>query len=392
MFTLSDFETASRADVRRAIDENIARDVVQIALDKHIAEAAVVATQVKRLQRAKRKLPSYYAVRAILPPLAYEQSSSEECAARKRLEGAKVLDLTCGLGVDALALARRFERVTTIERDEVLARVARENFARLGADNVEVVCASAEEYLRGCKEHFDWCFADPDRRGANGEKRVRLEDCSPDIVSLRGRIGEVAERLCIKCSPLFDVGEAFRLFGECRVESVSLGGECKEVNIYIDGSPSTIAAVAIGTDGAVSEFAAPYPTEARWCSEAREIVEYGYLTLPDAALQHSRLVAAAFAGKADVWSDNSVALSVQKPECVLGRTFAIAEALPFGEKALRKRLKGSRIEIIQRDFPLTNSALCARLGVREGGTEQWCFARIGGKAFAFLLERPQPIL
>lgn len=383
MFTFTEFETVCRADVRRAIAENIDRDPVQIALDKHIAEAATVATQVKRLQRAARKLPSYYAVRAILPPRAYEQSSSEECAARKRLSGRSVLDLTCGLGVDTLALSHRFERVVAVERDEALAAVARENFARLGATNIDVVCTSAEEYLRGCKAHFDWCFADPDRRGDKGEKLVRLEDCSPDIPALCGRIGEVADSLCIKCSPLFDVGEAFRMFGACRVESVSLHGECKEVNIYIDGSSATVAAVAIGADGTTREFSAAYPATAEWCGEMREIAEYRYLTLPDAALQHSRLVAQAMAGKADVWSDNSVALSVEKPEGVLGRTFAIAEVLPFNEKALRKRLKGGRIEILQRDFPLTNSAICARLGVREGSTEHWCFARIGGKGFAF---------
>jgi len=58
-----------------------------------------------------------------------------------------VLDLTCGLGADALFLSRRFRRVVTLERDATLARIAAENFARLGAGNIEVVCSSAEEYL-----------------------------------------------------------------------------------------------------------------------------------------------------------------------------------------------------------------------------------------------------
>lgn len=385
MFTAEEFDILRREDVRRAIDANIDRDPVQIALDRHVPEAAAVATQVKRLQRAAAKLPSYHAVRAILPPLAYEQSSSEECAARKLLSGGSVLDLTCGLGVDALALSRRFERVVTVERDSVLAAVARENFARLGATNIEVVNASAEDFVRDCRERFDWCYADPDRRGADGEKLVRLEECSPDIVSLRGRIAEIADRLCVKCSPLFDVAEAFRIFGDCRVETVSMRGECKEVNIYADGSQPTISAVAVGQGG----FATGYPASAEWCAEPKNADEYRWLTLPDAALQHSRLVAAAFAGKADVWSDNSVALSAEMPEGVLGRTFAIEEAVRFDEKTLRKRLRGKRIEIIRRDFPLTNGALCARLGIREGGDERWCFARIGGRGWAVRLGRQE---
>ena len=37
----------------------------------------------------------------ILPPRAFEQASSEACAAHKRIAGDSVLDLTCGLGADA---------------------------------------------------------------------------------------------------------------------------------------------------------------------------------------------------------------------------------------------------------------------------------------------------
>ena len=113
--TLAEFEILCREDVRRAIDENIARDPVAIALDRRIEHASLVATQVKRLQRAKSKLPSYYAVRAILPPRAYEQSSSELCAACNTLSGESALDLTCGLGVDTMALSRKFKRIVSCE-------------------------------------------------------------------------------------------------------------------------------------------------------------------------------------------------------------------------------------------------------------------------------------
>ena len=184
MFTNEEFSILCSAEVTAAIRENIDRKPTDIALDRRIPHASVVATQVKNLQKCRTKLPSYFAVQAIVPTLAYEQSSSEECALRKQLSGESVLDLTCGLGVDAYALSKRFKRVVTIERNEMVAAVARENFRRLGADNIEVVCSSAEEYLANCTDHFDWCFSDPDRRGAKGEKLVRLEDCSPDVVAL----------------------------------------------------------------------------------------------------------------------------------------------------------------------------------------------------------------
>ena len=378
--TLAEFEILCSAEVRRAVDENIARDPVSIALDKRIEHASLVATQVKRLQRAKSKLPSYYAVRAILPPRAYEQSSSELCAAENSLAGDSVLDLTCGLGVDTLALSRKFSRVVSCERDEVLAAITRYNLSLLGVENVTIENCSAEEYLAKTTDHFNWIFVDPDRRGENGEKLVLLEECSPNVVALYPRIMEVADALCIKSSPLFDTAEAERKFGDCSVEVLSLGGECKQVNIYVDGKHPTHSAVAVGVgkfeveSGRISEFG--------FSEEVADISEYQYLTIPDVALVHSRLAAAAFAEKADIWSNNGVALSREYPEGVLGRVFQIEQIFDFGSKELKKSLKGKKIEIFRRDFPHSNSEICKRFSIKEGAAERWCFTRICGAMYA----------
>ena len=374
MFNAEEFSILCSEECYEAVKANIDRKPTDIALDRHVPHASVVATQVKNLQKCRTKLPSYFAVQAIVPTLAYEQSSSEECALRKQLEGESVLDLTCGLGVDAYALSKRFKRVVTIERNEMVAAVARENFRRLGAENVEVICSSAEEYLATCTDHFDWCFSDPDRRGEKGEKLVRLEDCSPDVVALMPTLQKIADRICIKCSPLFDVDEAFRLFGNCAVETVSLGGEAKEVNIYIDGSAPRLKAIAVG----VGEFSASVEerNNAKWSAQPSDLRKYRYITLPDVALQHARMVAVAFEGKCDVWSNNGVALSTEKPEGVLGRTFEV-EAIYEIDGAFKKMMKGRKAEIYRRDFPMANADICKRYRCSEGGKEKWCFTRIG---------------
>ena len=387
MFTAEELEILCSDEVRQTIEENIGRNPTDIALDKRVANASIVATQVKNLQKARTKLPSYFSARAIIPTLAYEQSSSEECAERKRLEGESVLDLTCGLGVDALALSKRFRRVVTIERNEGVAAVARENFRRLGADNIEVVCSAAEEYVATCTDHFDWCFSDPDRRGAKGEKLVRLEDCSPDVVALMPTLRRIAERICIKCSPLFDVDEAFRLFGNCSVECVSLGGEAKEVNIYIDGSTEQrLTAVAVG----LGEFSCSVEQRngARWSAVPSDLLHYRYITLPDVALQHARMVAVAFAERCDVWSNNGVTLSVEKPEGVLGRTFEV-EAIYNIDSAFKRVIKGTKAEIYRRDFPMSNAEICKRYKCSEGGAEKWCFTRIGENFIAINFRREE---
>ena len=379
MFSQEELSILCSAECYEAVKENIGRKPTDIALDRRIVHASVVATQVKNLQKCRSKLPSYYAVQAIVPTLAYEQSSSEECALRKRLEGESVLDLTCGLGVDAFALSKRFKRVVTIERNEAVASVARENFRRLGAENIEVINTSAEEYLASCTDHFDWCFSDPDRRGERGEKLVRLEDCSPNVVALMDRLKSVADKICIKCSPLFDVDEAFRLFGSCSVETVSLSGEAKEVNIYIDGSDSQLSAVAVG----VGEFSCSIEerNNAKWSAQPADITQYRYITLPDVSLQHSRMVAAAFEGECDVWSNNGVALSVERPSEPLGRTFEV-EGIYELNSEFKRMMRGRKVEIYRRDFPMANAEICKRYRCSEGGAERWCFTRIGEKFLA----------
>lgn len=257
--TREEFDTLCRDDVRRAVEENLGRDPLAVALDRRTPYAALVATQVKYLERARTKLPSYYAARCILPPRAFEQASSEACAAHKEPAGDAALDLTCGLGVDALALGRRFRRVVALERDPVLAAVAARNLRLLGAANVEVVCASAEEYLAATTERFDWVAADPDRRSRTGRKLVRLEECSPDILRLLPAVRRVGARLCLKNSPLFDVDEALRLFPTARIEAVSVHGECKELLVYDDGTGPLLRATALG-GGSVTLPPATAPT------------------------------------------------------------------------------------------------------------------------------------
>ena len=83
-------------------------------------------------------------------------------------------------------------------------------------------------------------------------------------------IGRASGRLCVKNSPLFDIGEALRLFPGARVEAVSLGDECKEVVIYADGTGPGITATALGrgsfTATPAQAGAPPHPDNKLWGS------------------------------------------------------------------------------------------------------------------------------
>ena len=383
MITPGEYTLLLTDEVQRAIAANRGRDPLEVALDRNIPHARLVATQVKYLARAEAKLPSYASAQCILPPLAFEQASSEACSAHKRIAGGAVLDLTCGLGADAFFLARRFRRVVALERDQTLARIAAENFRRLGAANIEVVNTSAETYLAQPGLHFDWVYADPDRRSGDGRKMVRLEDCSPDILSLMPLISRASGRLCVKNSPLFDIGEALRLFPGARVEAVSLGDECKEVVIYADGTGPGITATALGRG---SFTATPAQAGATPPPGAFEPDRYRWLVVPDVALQKARLARLHLRGKADIWSENGYGFAAERPEGIIGKVFAIERIEPYDPRRLKRAFKGRGAELMKRDFPFAAEELARRLDVHAGNDVRLAFTKIGSGFWVVRLE------
>ena len=387
MLTLNDLDILRTEEVRRAIDENIERDPAKVALSKGVPHAALVATQVKYLQRARRKLPALYEARCIIPPRAFEQCSSQESARRKPLSGGAVLDMTCGLGIDTMALAEHFERVVSIERDEVLAEVVRYNMLLLGIRNVEVVTASSEEYVASTSEHFDWVFVDPDRRSAEGKKMVCMEDCSPNVVALMPRLREISERVAIKLSPMFDCAEAFRLCSPAEVEVVSIGGECKEVNIYTDAERDMLRIAVIG-DGEWSfdsEAMAAEPSAEAFAPE-----EYRYLLVPDVALQKARVAIAALKPYASIWSNNGYAFARELPaEALPARIYAIESIEPYRPKELKRCWRGEGVEFMKRDCALSIDAVRRATATRPGGERLFALTTIAGDTWVIGIKQLQ---
>ena len=374
----------SSDEVRSAVEQNIECDPAQVALRRGVPHAAHVATQVKYLQRARRKLPTLYKHRCVIPPRAFEQCSSEESAERKPLSGKSCLDLTCGLGIDTMALARHFDRVVSVERDEALAEVVRYNMELMGIHNVEIVSRSSEEYVAECSEHFDWIFVDPDRRSDKGNKMVCMEDCSPNVLSMMPRLREIADRVAIKLSPMFDCAEAFRLLDPAVVEVVSLGGECKELNIYTGAERSKLRIAVIGSgewEFEVEDMLAQ--GEVRAISD-----EWRYLLIPDVALQKARVAIAALRKWGDIWSNNGFAFARKLPDVALPvRAYKIVGIEPYRPKELKRKFKGVGVDIIKRDTQLSVEAVRKAIGARAGSEATLALTTIGTESVVLTLER-----
>lgn len=360
-------------EFRAEVERNIGRSAESIALDRRVPNARLVATEVKYLQRAAKKLPTYYASRAILPSLAFEQSSSEECAAHKPFEGELAIDLTCGLGVDTLYLSKRFKKVISIEHNPTLATITRHNLQLMGAENVEVITGESEHFL-STLERADLIYADPDRRSAEGKKMVCLEDCSPNIAALLPQLKEKTDRLVVKLSPLFDIKEALVAFGEgTSVEVISLSGEVKEVvAVWQRGAKeATITATLLG----IGSFKVPVKRDAQQPRGGEFVPErYRYLVVPDAALRKAGIVEE-WCSSEHLDGFGAYAFSTERPDTTMGHLYNIEAILPWQPKRL-KGLIGGKLEVVRHSFPLSTAAICKALGAKEGAGDRWAFAEI----------------
>lgn len=385
MLSNADIDIMATEEFRQSVLRNIERDPVVVALDKHVVNASLVATQVKYLQRAKHKLPRLYEAGCIIPPRAFEQSSSEDSADVKAISGGSLLDLTCGLGIDTMSFAERFDRVVALERDEVLARVVRYNLGLLGITNVEVVTTTAEEYLERCEEHFDWIFVDPDRRSAEGKKMVRMEDCSPNVLEQMPHIERVADRLGVKLSPLFDVEEARRLFPQSEVEVVSVAGECKELNVYTRAPKEMLRIVIAGVGVWEYDFEA---TMAHPVTAPLDVERAKYLIIPDVAMQKGRVAVAEFGRYAQIWSNNGYAFAESAPEGKIpARVYEIERIERYNPKQLKRELRGVGVEILKRDTSLGIDAVRKATGMRAGSERMMAITSINSDIWVVFIKR-----
>ena len=281
-----------------------------------------------------------------------------------------ILDLTGGLGVDSWAFSQVAERVVYFEQNAELAAAAARNFAKLGADNIEVrnETVTPETEL----PEADLIYADPARRSAAGRKVFLLEDCTPDILTLLPMLLRKAPVVLLKLSPMADLAMlAGRLGPTLReIHVVESDGEVKELLCLLvrDSAPvePQIIIAALPEPENAFSFRA---TEER----AAEAVYAAGVQAGDTLLEPcpALLKAGAFKLPCARWGLLKLAPSTH---LYLGeaapffKAWRVAEVLPFGAAAF-KQLKRSypRAEITARNLPLGSDALRKKLGVAPGG-------------------------
>ncbi|MFF1870077.1 class I SAM-dependent methyltransferase [Streptomyces sp. CB03911] len=338
----------------------------------HPAELVSAALGQARLrQRAQAKFGDD-ADLMYFTPNGVEQSTRRSVAEwrAKRFAGLgvrRLADLCCGIGGDAVALARQGIFVLAVDRDPAACAAARANAAALGlAELIEVRCADVTEVdVTG----FDAVFTDPARRTTKG----RVFDPEAYSPPLSWAI-EAARRTpfgALKIAP----GVPHELVPEdAEAEWVSDHGDVKEAVLWFGtGAGQPHRATLLPHDRTLAGGTLPDPP-------AGPVGRYLYE--PDGAVIRAHLVAEV-AGQVDgrlidpmiayLTSDHLVATPY-------AHAYELTDVLPFNVKKLKALLRErgvGTVVIKKRGLSMTPEELRQKLKPQGPATATVILSRVG---------------
>ncbi len=354
--------------------------------DRRDLPVRAMAEQIACRIKALKKLSSLSAHGLIYTSLALEQCTSEQVAAYRAsfMDGARLIDMSGGLGIDTMQLSGRFGSIDYCERDEVLCAVAAYNFKKAGISNVKVHHADSVDFLAFCDDdRFDWIFVDPARR-EQGRRSVGLQSASPDVTIIHDLMLRKAPRVCIKASPALEMkGLEILLPSLSLVAAVSLGGECRELLLLLDrghirGSRPGKKAVCLGQGpSGIIEIKEDIRAGRVVAGSVRR-----YLFEPDPAIIKTGLASTVAVGSGMEFLNGTVDYLTADflPEQFPGRSFEVVDVVSFKPKSFRAFLEKHRLDIAgasvqRRDFPLSPDEIRKKFRIRENDRNFLFFTR-----------------
>lgn len=353
--------------------------------------------QIECRKRAGRKLPKMLQnPRFVFPTsLSAEQCTSETLAEvhAGMVVGDKVLDMTCGLGIDAFSIARKVASITAVEINPDVAEAARYNSESLWLDNVEVITGNCVDFLRDTDEVYDTIFIDPARRGAGGKRLFALAECEPNVVELLPELSRRCRRLIIKASPMLDVTQVVRELGNVNeIYVIGTVQECKEVVAVVDfdnlNGGLSLHAVTLGRDFGRNEMV--YSVEEENAAEAimGEPTIGGYLYEPYPSVMKAapiKLLSRRY-GVEKLHANTHLYMSCKALVDFPGERFRINDIIPFASNALKSiGKKYPTINVAVRNFIMTADELKRKLKVKDGGEKRLIGVTVSGNRRVILI-------
>ncbi|MFE7961723.1 methyltransferase domain-containing protein [Streptomyces cellulosae] len=306
----------------------------------HPAELVSAALGQARLrQRAVAKFGAEDAARMFFTPNGVEQSTRRSVAAyraeRLREAGVRsVADLCCGIGGDAIALARAGIRVLAVDRDPQTAAAARANAEALGLSGlIEVREADVTEVDTS---GYDAVFVDPARRSSKRGRIFDPEAYSPPLSWAVEAALKAPVAAALKIAPGVP-HEAVPV--EAEAEWISDGGDVKEAVLWFGTAPGTVRATLLPGPRTLVSRGLPDP-------EVRPVGRYLYE--PDGAVIRSHLVAEAAEPLAGGLIDPTIAYITADTltPTPYATAYEITDRLPFNVKKLKALLREREVGVL----------------------------------------------
>lgn len=347
---------------------------------------AAAMTQARLRARGQAKFGAL-AARLYLTPDGLEQATRPSVAARhaQRYRSAglsRVADLCCGIGGELPALAGAGRQVLAVDRDPLVAEVARANVATLGLTaRVEVRCADVTETdLSG----VDGAFVDPARRGGRG-RTFDPAAYSPPF----SFVTELAARVRATGAKLAPGIPHHVLPAGAEAEWVSDGGDVVECALWF----GPLA-------GGHPRRATLLPSGATLTGDGRSTPAVGpvrrFLYEPDGAVIRSGLVAEAAALVDGGLVDASIAYVTadRLAPTPFATAYEVTDVMPFQLKRLRELLRArgvGRLTVKKRGSAIEPEALRRQLRLAGPDEATVVLTRVAGEPTVLLVRRAGPV-
>lgn len=321
--------------------------------------------------------------------LAAEQASDERVAAYHASligKGKKVVDMTAGLGIDAMTIAVAGNETTAIELEQPKCKALEHNSKILGIAGFNVVNADSTEFMKERYGDFDCIFIDPARRDKSQHRTYFFKDCLPDVTRFYSNVMEAGKVMYIKASPILDLNAIIQeLDSVGRIHVVSVDHECKEILVELrpDSTFKEICVVDISRDGKIESLTVDSgylgKNDAKYAAE-NDLKAGNYLYEPSAGIMKLRSASCLtdkFPGLKQACVNTWVFLSNTYYPDFPGRKLRITD---IPTKKTIKVLRGERRCVVTRNYPIGSSQLMSKLELKEGESQFIYGIRFGAKS------------
>jgi hypothetical protein len=323
--------TDEAADLLAAVEARDETDVGQVAQLRHSYDAALVAVAIELVRARRRAVGKFpHAERLVADPEGVEQATSAMVADHKarrfaELPGRPVVrDLCCGIGGDAMSLARVAD-VTGVDTNSVRAWMTEQN----------ALCPTEVADVTAAPPHDVAVHLDPARRDAGGRRQHEFDDYRPGPAFIADLLAACPDS-AIKLGPGVDL-DALPAAANSEIEIVNESGTLVQAVLWsgrLARHPGQRTATRL--------------PEGISCSGAPGRVERGYrddfdrhLLVPDPAVERAQLVGRAADGLdvAEVHPGLGLLTAPAPVESPWFRSYEVLDQLPWRPDRVRARLR-----------------------------------------------------